>query len=96
MATTRIIPLHTSKGKTLKQALSACIDYGENPEKTQDGDLISSYQCNPATAAAEFALSKREYVQKTGRTQDRDVVAYQIRQSFKPGSITPEEANRIG
>lgn len=96
MATTRIIPLHTSKGKTLKQALSACIDYGENPEKTQDGDLISSYQCNPATAAAEFALSKREYCQKTGRNQTSDVIAYQIRQSFKPSEITPEEANRIG
>ncbi len=96
MATTRIIPLHASKGKTLKQALAASLNYGENPEKTQDGKLISSYQCNPATAAAEFALSKREYSQKTGRTQDHDVVAYQIRQSFKPGDITPEEANLIG
>ena len=26
----------------------------------------------------------------------RDVIAYQIRQSFKPGEITPEEANRAG
>ena len=25
-----------------------------------------------------------------------DVIAYQIRQSFKPGEVTPEEANRIG
>lgn len=24
------------------------------------------------------------------------MIAYQIRQSFKPGEITPEEANRIG
>ena len=96
MATTRIIPLHASKGKTLKQALAACLDYGENPEKTQGGDLISSYQCNPTTAAAEFALSKREYSQKTGRTRDADVIAYQLRQSFKPSEITPEEANRIG
>ena len=96
MATTHIIPLHASKGKTLKQALAASLDYGENPEKTQNGKLISSYKCNPATAAAEFILSKREYTQKTGRTQESDVIAYQIRQSFKPGSITPEEANRIG
>ena len=34
----------------------------------------------------------------TGREQrrDADVLCYQIRQSFKPGEITPEEANRIG
>ncbi len=96
MATTRIIPLHATKGKTLKQALAASLDYGENPEKTQGGDLISSYRCNPATAAAEYALSKREYTQKTGRAQASDVIAYQIRQSFKPGEITPEEANYIG
>ena len=28
--------------------------------------------------------------------RDADVLCYQIRQSFKPGEITPEEANRIG
>ena len=32
----------------------------------------------------------------TGRAQEHDVIAYQIRQSFKPGEITPEEANEIG
>lgn len=30
-----------------------------------------------------------------GRGGD-DVVAYHVRQSFKPGEVTPEEANRIG
>ena len=30
------------------------------------------------------------------KTQKSDVIAYQIRQSFKPGEITPEEANRLG
>ena len=38
------------------------------------------------------------YKAATGREQrrDADVLCYQIRQSFKPGEITPEEANRIG
>jgi hypothetical protein len=45
---------------------------------------------------AEFLLSKREYNAITGRTQKSDVIAYQLRQSFKPGEITPEEANKIG
>jgi len=41
-------------------------------------------------------LSKRQYHQITGREQQSDVIAYQIRQSFKPGEITPELANQIG
>lgn len=36
------------------------------------------------------------YEHITGRTQAHDVIAYQIRQSFKPGEITPEEANKVG
>ncbi len=32
----------------------------------------------------------------TGRRQKSDVIAYQIRQSFKPGEITAEEANKVG
>lgn len=33
---------------------------------------------------------------KDHRVPTHDVIAYQIRQSFKPGEITPEEANAIG
>ena len=36
------------------------------------------------------------YERTTGRSQKSDVIAYQVRQSFKPGEVTPEEANRIG
>ena len=43
----------------------------------------------------EFLLTKRLYEQTTGRSQKSDVIAYQVRQSFKPGEVTPEEANRI-
>ena len=96
MATTRIIPMHLNKGKTIKQCLTARLDYGKNPDKTESGELISCFACDPDTADSEFALSKREYFQLTGRKQESDVIAYQVRQSFKPGEITPEEANRIG
>ena len=73
-------------------------DYGQNPDKTEGGELISSYVCDHMTADAEFLLSKAKYKAATGREQrrDADVLCYQIRQSFKPGEITPEEANRIG
>lgn len=96
MATTRIIAMHVNKGKSLAQCLENRIGYGKNPEKTGAGELISTYECAPETADAEFLLSKKQYQILTGRTQDSDVIAYQIRQSFRPGEITPEEANRIG
>ena len=96
MAATRLIPLHVNKGKTVARCLADRVDYSQNPEKTEDGKYISSYGCNPETADEEFLLSKRQYVQITGRESKKDVIAYQIRQSFKPGEVTPEKANQIG
>jgi len=59
--------------------------------------LITSFQCDSRIADAEFLFSKKLYADKTGRKQRADdVIAYQIRQSFPPGEITPEEANRLG
>ena len=96
MATTRIISMHVSHGKTIADCLTDRIDYSKNPDKTQGGELISAYECDPKTADAEFLYSKRQYQTVTGREQRHDVIAYQVRQSFKPGEITPEEANRVG
>lgn len=96
MATTRIISMHVNQGKTIADCLTDRIDYSKNPDKTQGGELISAYQCDPKTADAEFLYSKRQYQTITGREQRHDVIAYQVRQSFKPGEITPEDANRVG
>ena len=96
MAATRLIPMHVNKGKTLAQSLGDRTDYAKNPEKTDKGELVTGYQCDPMTVDEEFMLSKRQYEQITGRRQKHEVIAYQIRQSFKPGEITPEEANRLG
>ena len=96
MATTRIISMHVSHGKTIADCLTDRIDYSKNPDKTQGGELISAYQCDTKTADAEFLYSKRQYQTITGREQRHDVIAYQVRQSFKPGEITPEDANRVG
>ena len=96
MATTRIIPMHNNKGKTISQSLKARIDYVKNPEKTNGGELITAYACSPETADAEFLLARNEYLATTGRTHRNEVIAYQLRQSFKPGEVTPEEANQIG
>ena len=88
--------MHKNRGKILLSCLAARTDYAMDKDKTADGQLISSYECAPQTAAEEFALSKQIYFQKTGREQENDVIAYQFRQSFKPGEVTAEEANRIG
>ena len=96
MAATRLIALHVNKGKSIAGCLSERLDYAENPLKTQQGELISSYECDPRTAAQEFLLSKRDYEQKTGSEYRGNIIAYQIRQSFKPGEITPEDANKLG
>ena len=96
MAATRLIALHKNKGKSVAACLKSRTDYAQNPDKTQQGELVSSYECSPLTVDEEFMLSKRQYELVTGRRQKSDVIAYQIRQSFKPGEITAEEANKVG
>ena len=96
MATTRLIPLHVNKGSSLAISLLARTDYAKNPEKTEKGELVTGYECDPFTVDEEFMIQKRTYYRNTGRSGNADVIAYQIRQSFKPGEITPEEANRLG
>ena len=66
MATTRIIPLHAGKGRTVGKAISDIIDYVKNPEKTDHGRLITSYQCDSRVADAQFLLDKQTYAARTG------------------------------
>ena len=97
MATTRLMPLHIGKGRSVGTAISAIIDYVENPDKTDKGQLVTSYGCNARIADKEFLFAKKLYIQKTGRVRGADdVIAYHLRQSFVTSEITPEEANRLG
>ena len=88
------MPIHAGSGRSIEDV----IDYVKNPDKTRNGELISSYECDSRTADAEFMLSKRQYFSLTGRDQGgSDIIAYHTRQSFPPWeNVTPEEANRIG
>lgn len=88
--------MHHQKGKPILKCLDERIEYSKNKDKTAQEEYISAYECDAKTAAAEFALAKREYGIRSGREQQNNVIAYQIRQSFKPGEVTPEEANQIG
>lgn len=96
MAATRLIALHQNKGKSVAKSLGDRTDYAKNPEKTEKGELVTSYACDPMTVDEEFLLQKRQYSHITGKSPRHDIIAYQIRQSFKPGEIAPEEANRVG
>ena len=96
MAATKLIAMHQNKGRSVMRCLKDRTDYAMNGEKTDEGKYISSYQCNPELVDLEFAQAKKEYLHKTWRQPKGDVIAYQIRQSFKPGEITPEEANEVG
>ena len=57
MAATRLIPLHVNKGRSVAACLEARTDYAKNPEKTEKGDLVTSYECDPMTVDEEFMLS---------------------------------------
>ncbi len=96
MAATRLIAMHQNKGRSVAQCLKDRTDYAKNGEKTENGELISAYACDKETVDEEFLLAKQEYLRITGRRPQGDIIAYQIRQSFKPGEITPQEANDIG
>ena len=96
MAATRLIAMHKNIGKSVGQCLAARTDYAKDEDKTEDGKYITAYACNVDIVEKEFLDSRNEYIRTTGREYKGDIIAYQIRQSFKPGEVTPEEANAIG
>ena len=57
MATTYYKKHKISKGETIAQSLKERFDFVQNPDKTEGGELISSYGCDHMTADAEFLLS---------------------------------------
>ena len=98
MARTYLKKHHISPGKTILESMQDRFDYGQNPGKTLDGELIAAYMCDPLTADAEFLLSKAKYKAITDREQrrDRDVLCYQICQSFAPGETDAQTALQVG
>ena len=82
MAVTKIHPIKS----TLKKAL----DYIENPDKTDEKMLVSSFACAYETADIEFELLLSQAMQKGNN------LAHHLIQSFAPGETTPEQAHEIG
>jgi hypothetical protein len=96
MAVTALFPLKAGN-RSVSAALGRTTTYVKNPEKTDGGEWVSAYECDPLTVDSEFAFSKSQYAKITGRNQgSHDVIAYHLRQAFKPGEIDAETANEIG
>ena len=96
MAATRLMALHQIRGRTIAESLKDRMDYTENDLKTEEKKYISTYGCDIETADEEFLLSRSQYHNGVRDVRRKEIIAYQIRQSFKPGEVTPEKANEIG
>ena len=70
--------------------VNKAVDYICNPDKTDEGILISSYGCSPETAAYDFKFA----LSKTSQSDPNK--AYHLIQSFLPGEVTYKEAHQIG
>ena len=79
-----------TKIHAIQATVHKAVNYICNPEKTNEGILISSFGCSPETAAFDFkfALSKTK--------QSDPNKAFHLIQAFMPGEVSHEEAHRIG
>lgn len=74
MAATRLIAMHAGRKNTIASCLLARLDYAKNPEKTGEGLLVRTFECDAKTVDTEFLLSKKRYLQITGRKQKEGII----------------------
>ncbi|MDE5933566.1 MAG: relaxase/mobilization nuclease domain-containing protein, partial [Lachnospiraceae bacterium] len=79
-----------TKIHAVKATVHKAIAYICNPEKTDDGILISSYGCSPQTAHFDFKFA----LSKTNVNDENK--AYHMIQSFLPGEVDFGTAHQIG
>ena len=79
-----------TKIKPIKSTLSKALDYIQNPEKTDEKMLVSSFGCSYETADIEFGFTLSQALDKGNN------LAHHLIQSFEPGETTPEQAHEIG
>lgn len=92
MAVTKIIKIKRTTGKAL--------NYIMNPEKTDEGFLVSGYAVEPEVADFEFdmtAMLARNAIGDYSGAGGSNIKAYHMIQSFSPEDhVTPEQAHEIG
>lgn len=86
MAYDKIITIHTR--------LDKCIHYVKNPDKTrapESGVLLqTAINCDLENAYAEMVATKQRWDKSSG------VLGYHLVHSYKPGEVTPEQAQALG
>ena len=82
MAVTKIKPIKSTLGKAL--------DYIQNPVKTDEKILVSSFGCSYETADIEFGFTLSQAMEKGNN------LAHHLIQSFAPGEVKYEKAHEIG
>lgn len=99
MAYTNIDRIYSKPQKTNVQYLKERIDYVTNDEKTNDGELISSFGCCPSIAHFEWEFTRQLYHSKKNNSlppDEEELIAYRVIQSFKGHEVDFETANKIG
>ncbi len=79
-----------TKIHAIKATVNKAIDYICNPDKTDEGILISSYACSPETAAIDFKYTL-DHCRENSPNK-----AYHLIQAFAPGEVNFDEAHQIG
>ena len=79
-----------TKIKPIKSTLSKALDYIQNPDKTDNKMLVSSFGCSFETADIEFAFTLSQALDKGNN------LAHHLIQSFAPGEADYQTAHEIG
>ena len=79
-----------TKIKPIKSTLSKALDYIQNPAKTEEKLLVSSFGCSYETADIEFAYTLSQALEKGNN------LAFHLIQSFEPGEVDYQKAHEIG
>ena len=79
-----------TKIKPVKSTLKHALDYIQNPAKTDEKMLVSSFGCAYETADIEFGFTLSQALDKGNN------LAHHLIQSFEPGEVDYHKAHEIG
>ena len=79
-----------TKIKPIKGTLNKALDYIQNPAKTDEKMLVSSFGCSYETADIEFGFTLAQAIDKGNN------LAHHLIQAFEPGEVDYREAHEIG
>ena len=75
---------------SIKFTLGKALTYICDPQKTQNGGLVSAVNCHQDYAEMEFCYTRKIM------NPNVKLLAFHAVQSFVPGEVTPEQAHEIG